>query len=86
METGDKEWRCGSKLGHGVHGHGTACTVAVLYDGDERPVMVVVVAIVRGGGGGVLHSAFDRTNSRERRHGRELGSSTIAASATASLE
>jgi hypothetical protein len=41
----------------------TACTVAVLYDGDKRLGMVVVVAAVRGRGGGVLHSAFDRTNS-----------------------
>jgi hypothetical protein len=40
-----------------------AFTVAVLYDGDERPGMVGVVAAVRGGGGGVLHLAFDRTNS-----------------------
>jgi hypothetical protein len=64
----------------------TACTVAVLYDGDERPEMVAVVAAVRGGGGGVLHSAFDRTISRKCWHGRELGSSTMAASVTASLE
>jgi hypothetical protein len=39
----------------------TTCTVAALYDGEERPRMVAVVAAVRGGGGGVLHSAFDRT-------------------------
>jgi hypothetical protein len=42
----------------------TVCTVVVLYDGEERPGMVAVVVAVRGGGGGVLHSAFDRTNSR----------------------
>jgi hypothetical protein len=41
----------------------TACMVAVLYDGEERPGMVAVVAAVRGRGGGVLHSAFDHTNS-----------------------
>jgi hypothetical protein len=40
-----------------------ACTVAVLYDGEERLGMVAVVAAVRGRGGGVLHSTFDRTNS-----------------------
>jgi hypothetical protein len=39
----------------------TACTVAALYDGEERPGMVVVVTVVRGRGGGVLHSAFGRT-------------------------
>jgi hypothetical protein len=41
----------------------TPCTVVVLYDGDKRLGMVAVVAAVRGRGGGVLHSAFDRTNS-----------------------
>jgi hypothetical protein len=64
----------------------TACTVAVLYDGDERPGMVTGIAAVRGGGGDVFHSAFDRTISRKHRHGHELGSSTMAASTTVSLE
>jgi hypothetical protein len=64
----------------------TACTVAALYDGEERPGMVAVVAAVRGGAGGVLHSAFDQTILRERRHGREQWSSAMAASVPTSPE
>jgi hypothetical protein len=64
----------------------TACTTAALYNGEERPGMVGVVAAVRGRGGGVLHSAFDQTNPRKRRHGRELWRSAMAAYTPASPE